>query len=121
MRYLVARGANSQAELEHIVEVAKEILSWDPSKRRMHESNVDSSLPGSTWVVFGLHQKNWPHHETGAHRAAHGETLGTAIPVTGGEARSRGAHTLLPRGGRPAASARCRRWRFCLEGGGAVE
>jgi hypothetical protein len=43
MRYLVARGANSQAELEHIVEVAKEILSWDPSRLPNEESSFDSS------------------------------------------------------------------------------
>ena len=88
MRYLVARGANSQAELSKIVEVAKKIDS------RIRPSAGCTSLPSTPLYLAQLRKKIWVFTMSRGSplEPSHGETLGTATPVTSRGKRRKGAH-----------------------------
>ena len=73
MRYLVARGANAQAELSKIVEVAKKIDS------RIRPSAGCTSLPSTPLYLAQLRKKIWVFTMSRGSplEPSHGETLGT--------------------------------------------
>ena len=88
MRYLVARGANSPAESRISASWQENLTVRDPSRKRT-KSLLSIRVKVLAWTKEknGMRTKGSPTSEP-----SHGETLGTATPVTGGGKRPTGAH-----------------------------